>query len=309
MRSVKIKENGVYLPSIIVKNDEIEAKFNLENGYIYKRTGIQKRYFSEKEKIEELAVKAVENLFSKTKLEKEKIGLIITATTSSDNLMPGISNIIQAKFNVEDCICLDILAGCSGYINAFEIASLYIQTKKVEQAIVIGVDVLSKYTDSGDIGTAIILSDGSGATLLEGCNEEKEYCSNIKSHGEKSDILTCKANEKIHMDGLEVYKYAVTDTVKNIEQLLLKSNESKENIKYIIPHQSNLKIIKAISKKLKICEDKIYCNIQNVGNTFCASIPIAINEMMENNLLKKGDKVILLGYGGGLNTGSILIEI
>ena len=111
------------------------------------------------------------------------------------------------------------------------------------------------------------------------------------------------------MDGKEVYKYAVTKTIENVEELLKKSGEKLENIKYIIPHQSNLKIMKAIANRLKIDEDKIYINIYKKGNTFCASIPIAIAEMKEKGLLKDRDKIILLGYGGGLNTGSILLEI
>ena len=116
-------------------------------------------------------------------------------------------------------------------------------------------------------------------------------------------------NEKLHMDGKEVYKYAVTETVKNINELLNKSQTNIDEIKYIIPHQSNIKIIKSISNKLKIDIKKIYTNIENTGNTFCASIPIAIDEMYEKKLLQNGDKVIILGYGGGLNTGSILMEV
>ena len=111
------------------------------------------------------------------------------------------------------------------------------------------------------------------------------------------------------MDGKEVYKYAVTETVKNVKDLLKKNQINIDDIKYIIPHQSNLKIMKSIANKLKIDSKKVYTNIENVGNTFCASIPIALDEMFEKHLLKKGDKVILLGYGGGLNTGSILMEV
>lgn len=111
------------------------------------------------------------------------------------------------------------------------------------------------------------------------------------------------------MNGKEVYKYAVTKTVENIKKLLKKADENIENIKYIVPHQSNKKIMKSIATRLNLPENKIYTNIENVGNTFCASIPIALDEMYEKKLLKKKDKIILLGYGGGLNTGSLLIEI
>ena len=127
------------------------------------------------------------------------------------------------------------------------------------------------------------------------------------SDGKNNEILTCKHNEKIYMNGKEIYKYAVTKTVENVKELLKNSNENIGNIKSIIPHQSNIRIIKGIAARLKINMDKMYTNIEKKGNTFCATIPIALDEI--NQKLKKGDKIILLGYGGGLNTGSILIEI
>ena len=111
------------------------------------------------------------------------------------------------------------------------------------------------------------------------------------------------------MNGLSIYKYAITETVNNIRKLLKKSGEKLEDIKYIVPHQSNLKIINAIANRLGISMDKVFINIDKVGNTFCASIPIALEEMQKNELLNNGDKIILLGYGGGLNTGSVLIQI
>lgn len=313
MKSIEIMKTGAYLPEIKVTSEEIENKLKLEKGYIYKRTGIQTRYYAE-ENINEIAKKAVENLIRKIEEDKKEeiinnIGLIIVATTSPKNIMPGIANEIQKQLKIDKCISLDILAGCSGYINAIDIAQMYLTTGKVKKALVIGVDKLSSYTDKEDIGTSIILSDGAGAILLSETEENKKYVSNIQAEIDENQILTCNVDEKINMKGKEIYKYAVTNTIKNINELLEKSNENLENIKYIIPHQSNTKIIKSIDTRLKIEKGKIYTNIKNIGNTFCASIPIALNEMKEKNLLKSNDKIILLGYGGGLNTGSILIEI
>lgn len=308
MNYIKITKSGSYLPKRKILNHEIEEKLNLENGYIYKRTGIRERYYIEDETIEDMAVKAVKDILKEDNL-KEKVGLIIVATTSSEQLMPGIANTVQKELGIKPCICFDLLAGCSGYINAFDIAKTYIEIGKVEQALVIGVDMLSKYINSEDIGTMAVLSDGAGATLIEKAKENKKYTSNIKSDGNNNKILTCKANQKIYMEGKEVYKYAVTETVENIKELLLQSGESLENIKYIVPHQSNKKIMQSIASRLKIDSERMYMNIENKGNTFCASIPIAICEMQEKGLLEKGDKIIMLGYGGGLNTGSILLEI
>ena len=302
---MRIVASSSYLPSKKILNEEIEKKLNLETNYIEKRTGIKQRYFVQNETIEEMSIKAIEKLINETKIDAQEIDMIIVATTTTNSLMPGISNYIQKYFDIKKCISFDILAGCNGYINALDIAQMYIKSGKVNKGIVVGVDILSKYTDEKDVGTAIILADGAGATLIE--KSENEYFSNIEAIPDKDDILTIKSDEKISMDGISVYKYAVTETVKNINQLLEIANEKIENIKYVVPHQSNLKIIKAISNRLGT--EKIYTNIQNVGNTFCASIPIVLEEMQKKNLIKTGDKIILLGYGGGLNTGSILLEI
>ena len=305
---MRLVASSSYLPEIKVENKEIANKFNIEEEYIVKRTGIRQRYFAKDETIEEMATIATQNLIKKIKIDVQEIGLIIVATTSTNRLMPGIANYVQKKINIKKCIAFDVLAGCSGYINAVDIAHMYIDSGKIEKAIVIGVDILSRYTNQDDINTAIIFSDGAGATLFEHSNNNL-YFSNIDSIPDFNNILVNVSNSKILMDGLAIYKYAVTETVKNVRELLEKSGEKLENIKYIVPHQSNLKIIMAIANRLGILVDKMFINIDKIGNTFCASIPIALEEMQQNKLLNKGDKIILLGYGGGLNTGSVLIQI
>ena len=326
MKNIEIINSGSYLPKLEVNSQQLEKELKLEEGYIEKRTGVEKRYYAKEETIEKMAKKAVQNLLEKLEIQSkssnlnelddsklkeiiQQIGLIIVATTTPNYLMPGIANKIQKELQIKNAICLDILAGCSGYINAIDIARMYLATEKVEKALIIGVDKLSEYTEKQDVGISIILSDGAGALLLSTTTKEKVYMSNIKAEIDEDEILTCKVNEKIKMNGKEIYKYAVTNTVKNINELLDKSNEKLENIKYIVPHQSNTKIMKSMMSRLKIDESKMYMNIKDTGNTFCASIPIALNEMFEKNLLHEGDKIILIGYGGGLNTGSILLEI
>lgn len=311
MENIKIVANGIYLPSKKIKSEELEGKLQLEKGYIEKRTGIRERYYVKKETIEEMALQAAKQIIDNMK-DKESIELIITATTSTNLLMPGISNYVQKNLKLKPCICLDILAGCGGFINAFDIAKLYIDSRNVQKALIIGVDKLSQIIDKEDIGTAVVLSDGAGATLVEKdktAKTLKTYVTNIKAEGENNEILTYEYGKNIFMDGKEVYKYAITKTVLNINELLNKANMPMEEIKYIIPHQSNLKIMKAIATRLHIGMEKMYTNIETKGNTFCASIPIALYDMQKEGLLQQGDKVILLGYGGGLNIGSILIEI
>lgn len=309
MENIEIISHGKYLPENKVTSEELENKLNLEKGYIYKRTGIQNRYYIKNETLEEMAIKASLDVIQNGNVDKQKIDMIIVSTTSTDKIMPGISYLVQKELDIKNCMCLDILAGCNGYINAFDIARNYIAIGKINCALIIGVEILSSVVDKNDPSTSIILSDGAGATLIKKSNKKNKYYSIIKSIGEQSDILKYNSNKKIQMDGSKVYKYAITDTVSKITELLEISNENLDNIKYIVPHQSNLKIIKGMANRLNVSIDKFFINIKNVGNTFCASIPIALEEMQEKNLLLKGDKVILLGYGGGLNTGCILLEI
>lgn len=310
MKNIEIVATGSYLPKNMVDNKQLANELKITEQFIYKRTGIKKRYYAENETIEQLAIKCVHNLIKKSpEININDIDMIVIATTSTNLLMPGISYKVQEEFKIKNCMCLDILAGCAGYINAMDIARNYIALGKVNKALVIGVDILSEYTDKSDISTAIILSDGAGAAIVQKTENNKQYESNIISEGQKGDLLTNKTNEKIKMDGKEIYKYAVTETVTNIKKLLSNSNIDINEIKYIVPHQSNIKIMNSIVNRLDIDSKKVYINIENVGNTFCASIPIAIDEMFEKRLLEKGDKIILLGYGGGLNTGSILMEV
>ena len=308
MNSVKLLASGMYLPKREINNAEFNKIFNLEDNWIYQRTGIKKRYWAEEETTLELAIKAVENLKDKNKIDFNKIGLIIVASTNFENAMPGISFEIQKKFDISNCMCMDILAGCSGYINAFDIARKYIELDEVETALVIGVEKISKYLNRKDINTVILLGDGAGATLL-GKAPNKRYVKNIESIGKQGDILTCRENEKLFMDGKKIYKFATSKVTENIKELLKHENLNIADIKYIIPHQSNLRMITSISERLGAIPEQVYCNITEIGNTFNASIPIALNEILDKKLLHDKDKIILAGYGGGLNLGSILIEI
>lgn len=221
MKNIKIVATGSYLPSKKVDNKTIANELKITEDFIYKRTGIKTRYYSDDETIEEIAIKSVQNLIEKnSQIDINKVDMIIVATASTNLLMPGISYKIQEHFDIKNCMCLDTLAGCSGFINAIDIARSYIAIEKVNKALVIGVDILSKITDKTDLSTSIILSDGAGAVLLEKTEIDKQYESIIKSEGKKGNLLVSKSNENIKMDGKEIYKYAVTEAVKSIKNLL-----------------------------------------------------------------------------------------
>lgn len=305
MSNIQIISSGKYIPEIKITNEELEKKYQVEENYILKRTGIKQRYYTNEE-IEQLAIKASKEALHNV---KEKIDLIIVASISGRCQMPSISYELQKYFDIKNCMCMDILAGCAGFINALDIAKLYIDSGRANTALVVGVEKLSTHLDINDINTEILLADGAGAIVIKKSNDDKLYDSYIESKGQKGEILTCVNNEKIYMDGKEIYKYAVTDTVKNITKLLEKNEIAMEEITYVIPHQSNSRILSSMATKLKLPSGKMYSNVEEYGNTFCASIPIALDELFEFNQIKENDKIILLGYGGGLNLGSILMEV
>ena len=310
MNSIKVLASNSYLPNNKINNDYFNKKFKLDENWIEKRTGIKTRFFAD-EKIELMAYNSCKNIVKNLE-DVNEIDLIIVATTSTNNLMPGISHYIQKKLNIDECICLDILAGCGGCPNAFDIAAKYIELGEARKALVIGVEKLSDYINDDDINTSILFGDGAGCILIgkEDENKDKLYKSKIRNISKNSDILTCdNINKKIYMDGTAIYKFAVTETVRIIKEILEENKLNIDDIKYIIPHQSNQRILDSISKRLNIPQEKVYTNLSNVGNTFCASIPIAFSEIFNQNKINKNDKIILLGYGGGLNISCILLEI
>jgi len=308
MNSIKILATGSYLPKKKILNKELESKWNLEKGFIEKRSGIISRYYAEEETILDLAYQACLNCLSSSTVAKEEIDGIILASTTNTYSMPGLSFLLMKKLGLNNGFCLDISSGCNGFVNAFDLARTYILTGKMKKLLVVGVDLLSKVVSDDDYSLKMLLADGAGAILIGVSREEKEYHSQIESYVEGSDLLTYSYGENLKMDGIGIYKYAVNQTSILIQKMLLEQKIEIKDIVFVIPHQSNLKILDGIVKRLEIPKEKMYTNIQYTGNTFCASIPIALDEIEKKKLWKSGDKVILIGYGGGLNTGCILLE-
>ena len=234
MKSIEIIATGSYLPKTEINNSYLAKKLNITEDYIYKRTGIQKRYYSKDENIEELAIKSVENLIERnSKINIKNIDFIIVATTSTNMLMPGISYKIQKYFNIKNCMCLDILGGCAGFINTLDIVQSYITTGKSKTALMIGVDLLSKCIEKNDLSTSILLSDGAGAVIIQETQNTKIYSSNIKSQGQNGEILTNNMNEKYFVDILNILQPEEIDKEQIINKLEL-INLYQERFNYYV---------------------------------------------------------------------------
>ncbi len=303
-----------YLPKNIVSNVDLEKIVDTSDEWIYERTGIKNRHYSDGESTVDLAYKAAFELIERSNIDREKIRAIIVPTFSPDYLTPSVSCLLQEKLNLsEDIFAFDINAACSGFIYALKLADGILDGMKDDEYLLIaGAECISKVLDFEDRTTCILFGDGSGCVLLKKNNDKKSIFS-IGARGGKSELSCAGVNKLglkpfVQMDGKSVFRFATRTMTACIFDVLDKSGISKDDLDYVVCHQANKRIIDYAQKKLGIAKERFYVNIEKYGNTSSASIPIALAEMDENNLLKRGMKILLVGFGGGLTWGGTLIE-
>lgn len=322
MKEVKIASMGSYVPENIMTNDDLSKIVDTNDEWISSRTGIKERRISKGENTSDLGAKAAMKALEKAGLTPEDVDLIIVATSSPDSLSPSTAVYIQAKIGAFNAACFDISAACSGFIYALNVASQFIKSGQSKTALVIGAEVLSKITDWTDRGTCVLFGDGAGAAVLVP-SEEKGIASIFNgADGRKAEFLTISCvpvknpfvtpekidDIKISMDGGEVFKFASNIILEAVDKVLKDTGYSLDDIKYIVPHQANYRIIKYAAKKLGAADEKFYVNLQKYGNTSAASIPIAVDEMVDKGLLEKGDKIIMVAFGAGFTWSVALVE-
>lgn len=319
----RIVDTGMYVPDKILTNDDLKKMVDTSDEWIYSRTGIKERRISSFE-TSVLGLKAVNDLLTKIDKNPLDIDLIVFCTISPDNNTPSCSCLVQKHIGAKNATAFDINAACTGFIYGLVLADSLIKTGKYKNAIVIGSEVLSKLINWKDRNTCVLFGDGAGAVFIEATSDINTGIIDTytRSIGEKSDSLISRSipvsnfmvenTEEIYpyieMDGREVFKFAVSSIVESIEKLLKDNKLSINDIKCIVPHQANIRIIEAAAQKLKISVEKFFTNLHKYGNTSAASIPIALDEVNRSGNCKKGDLVILVGFGGGLTYGSILVR-
>jgi 3-oxoacyl-[acyl-carrier-protein] synthase-3 len=264
-----------------------------------------------------------------TKLDDAKVlpsevDLIITSTITPDCLFPSTSCFIQEKIGANNAGAFDILAACAGFIYALSIAKNFIISGSTKTVLVVGAECLSKITDYTDRSTCILFGDGAGATVVQRSNGKREIITtHLYADGRQADILTLPAggsklptshetvdsrSHYIQLKGKEVFKIAVTNMIDVITKTVSENNMKIEDIDLIVPHQSNIRIIEAAMEKLNLPKEKAFVNIDRYGNTSSASIPIAIDEVEKAKMLKSGNTVLLVAFGGGLTWSSSIIK-
>lgn len=321
MKNVIIAGVGSYVPENAVTNDDLAKIVDTNDEWISTRTGIKERRISLNENTSDLALKASLNALNSSNEEVNNIDLIICATSSPDYFMPSTACIVQGKLGAKNAAAFDLSAACTGIIYAMVTAVQFIKSGMYKTVLVIGAETNSKLIDWKDRRTCVLFGDGAAAVILKEAEAANSFLSmSIESDGTKYKYLECPTvplqniYEKsliqrgfITMQGGDVFKFAVKTMVKSIKYILEKSNCSIEDIKYIIPHQANIRIINYAAKLLNIPTEKFYINLQNYGNTSAASVGIALDELKSQNL-NKGDKLILVAFGAGMTSGIILLE-
>lgn len=312
--SFEVVSTGRYVPEKVVTNEDFVSKIDTTDEWIVSRTGIECRRYVENQTTADLGVLAAQKAIENGNIPKEKIKAVIVATFTPDYLTPSVACLIQQQLQLpEDILSLDINGACSGFIYGMMLCdSLLTSFSEDEYILLIGTEVISKLLNFEDRGTCILFGDGAGAVILKKREGALGYFS-VGSRGTSKELGCFGVDGKgskpqVYMNGKEVFRFATATIVQCIEDVIEKNRVQKEEIDYVVCHQANKRIIDYAQKKSKISSEKFYVNIAEYGNTSSASIPIALDEMAEKNLLQRGMKVLMVGFGGGLTWGGTLIE-
>ena len=307
MKTGKITGTGSYVPSNFMDNFDLSNIVDTNDAWIQERTGIIRRHISTDDTTISMASKAADQAIKNAGISPNDIDLILVATMSPQAVLPCTACEVQKSIQANQATCFDLNAACSGFLYAYNTAQAYIASEVYKTVLVIGTETLSNLVDWKDRGTCILFGDGAGAVVLS-ATEEGVYSTITHSDGQKKDALTCDLGSVIKMNGQEIFKFAVKQIPICIQELLEKNHLAVSDITYFVLHQANKRIIEAVAKRLHVDLEHFPMNLQEYGNTSSASIPILLHEMNEKNMLHRGDKVIMAGFGAGLTWGATLLE-
>jgi 3-oxoacyl-[acyl-carrier-protein] synthase-3 len=308
----RITGTGSYLPPRIITNSELEKTLDTSDEWITERTGIKERRVVDGESTCDLALEASKKALEMAEIKACEIDLIILATTTPDKIFPATATILQNRIGA-NCPAFDLQAVCAGFVFALTTAQQYIENGTYKNVLVVGSEAFSRIVDWSDRSTAILFGDGAGAVVLSRDNKTGIKFSKIHSDGSYLSSLHVNNNYineigYVEMSGNEVYKIAVKQLSNLAEEILRESNLTANDISWMVPHQANIRIISAIAKRINLPMSKVILTIETHGNTSAASIPLALDVSVRDGRIKKGDKLLLEGIGGGFSWGGILLE-
>jgi 3-oxoacyl-[acyl-carrier-protein] synthase-3 len=328
-REVRIAGTGSYVPEKIVTNADLEKLVDTSDEWIASRTGIRaRRIAAEGEHTSHMATKAAREALAQAELEPENINLIIVATITPDTLTPATACYVQQQLGASRAVAFDLSAACSGFLYALEVASHGIAAGAIQNALIIGAEKLSAFVNWKDRNTCVLFGDGAGAAvLLPSSNDEgrrgRVLATHLGTDGNQTELLNIPGGgaacpitidnvgdglAALAMQGREVFKHAVNAMRRAAERAVEKAGISLSDIKLVIPHQANLRIIDAIADRLDIKREQVFVNLDKYGNTSAAAVAIALDEAHREGKIQRGDKILMVAFGAGLTWASAVIE-
>ena len=312
---------GGYVPDYILNNEELSRMVDTTDEWITTRVGIKERHILTEEGLgtSYLARKAAKQLIQKTGVDPDTIDALIVTTTTPDYKFPSTASIVLGKLGLKNAFAFDFSAACCGFLYTLDVAASMIQSGRYKKIIVIGADKMSSLVDYTDRATCVLFGDGAGAVLVEATEEENVGVQNsyLRTDGQGLPFLHMKAGGSVcppshftvdhrlhylYQEGRTVFRYAVTDMSNDVLKILEMNNLKADDVNWVIPHEANLRIIEAVTKRAGIPLDKVVVNIERYGNTSAATIPLALWDA--ESQLKKGDNIIFTAFGAGFVHGA-----
>ncbi len=318
--TIRILGTGSCLPENVVTNDDLAKIMDTSDEWISSRTGIRQRHLVKDETTASMSAKAAERALEEAGMKAEEIDLLIVGTLSPDHVTPSCACEVQSMIGAVNAVAFDINAACSGFMYAMNTAYAYIHSGIYKNALIIGAETLSKIMDWNDRSTCVLFGDGAGAAVVK-ADETGLLKFTQGADGSKGMVLACKSRlnnnplvqnptdlDYVYMDGQEVYKFAVSTVPASIKQVMDEAGLEESDIKYFLLHQANIRIIQSVAKRLKSDLDKFPITLDRCGNISAGSVPILLDEVNKKGMLKRGDKIVLAGFGAGLTWSAAVME-
>ena len=317
----RIIGTGRCLPERILTNAELEELVDTSDEWIRERTGIsERRVAADGQTTGDLAEHAARIALEDAGVKPGEIDLLIVGTTTPDIVFPSTACLIQRRLGLGECGAFDVNAACSGFIYALSIATQFIEAGTVQKVLVVGAETLTRMVDWSDRSTCVLFGDGAGAAVLQADSEAGVLSTHLHANGNHADLLNVdvgvsrgfkpepRGGLSVRMKGNEVFKVAVNTLGRIVDETLAFNQLDKHDLDWLIPHQANLRIIKATAKKLDMPMDRVIVTVDRHGNTSAASVPMALDEAVRSGRIQRGDLMLLEAFGGGFTWGAALIR-
>ena len=321
MSYARITGTGSYLPEKILTNHDLEKMVDTNDEWIRDRTGISERHVAADDEFTvDLAEQAARNAIEAAGISVDDIDLIIVATTTPDRVFPSTACLLQQRLDIHGCTAFDVQAVCTGFVYGLGVAHQFFRSGTSKCALVVGAETLSRILDWSDRNTCVLFGDGAGAVVLQADEETGILSSHLHADGSYENLLTVnygvstgssqilEGSGGITMKGNEVFKMAVNTLGRIVDETLQYNNMEKSDIDWLVPHQANIRIIKATAKKLSMSLDHVVVTVDKHGNTSAASVPLALDVAVRDGRIKKGETLMLEAFGGGFTWGSVLLK-